>query len=210
VLLCVKIFIIRSILEEFMVLIVDNFDSFTYNLYHYFLILGEDTVVKSRSEITIEDIKKLKPDYIVLSPGPGNPKDANLPLEVIDVFKGQIPILGVCLGHQCIGHYFGAAVIEGKRPIHGMVYSINHDGKGVFAGLINPINVTRYHSLEISRDNLPSVLEVTAETVDGVIMGIRHKQFNIEGVQFHPEAVLTNNGMEMLKNFLRSKNNEIS
>jgi para-aminobenzoate synthetase component II len=191
-----------------MVLIVDNFDSFTYNLYHYFLILGENTLVKNRNEITIEEIKRLNPEYIVLSPGPGNPRDAKLPLEIIDVFKGEIPILGVCLGHQCIGYYFGANIIEGSRPVHGMVHSIKHDGKGVFRSLESPIVVTRYHSLVISRDNLPSTLEITSKTTDGVIMGIRHKEFNVEGVQFHPEAILTNRGMDMLKNFLRSKNNE--
>jgi len=191
-----------------MVLIIDNFDSFTYNLYHYFLILGEETLVKGRNEITIEEIKNLKPDYLVLSPGPGNPRAARLPLEIIDVFKGEIPILGVCLGHQCLGHYFGAKIIEGDRPVHGMVHSISHDGKGVYRGIENPTKVTRYHSLVISRENLPSALEVTSETIDGVIMGIRHKKYNIEGVQFHPEAILTNSGMDMLKNFLRSKNNE--
>lgn len=191
-----------------MVLIVDNFDSFTYNLYHYFLILGEETIVKGRDEITIEDIEEIKPDYIVLSPGPGNPREAKLPLQIIENFKGRIPILGVCLGHQCIGYYFGANIVEGNRPVHGKVHSINHNGMGVFKGLKNPLNVTRYHSLVISCDGLPTELEVTAETKDGEIMGIRHKKYNIEGVQFHPEAILTEAGLEMLKNFLRGNDNE--
>lgn len=191
-----------------MVLIIDNFDSFTYNLYHYFLILGEETIVKSRDEITIEEIKKLNPDYIVLSPGPGNPRDAKLPLEIIDSFKGIIPILGVCLGHQCIGHYFGANIIEGISPVHGKVHNISHQNKGLFRGIKNPLRVTRYHSLIISKKELPKELEITAETSEGEIMGIRHRKFNIEGVQFHPEAILTENGMDILKNFLRSKSDE--
>lgn len=185
-----------------MVLIVDNYDSFTYNLYHYFLILGEETIVKNRDEITIEEIRKLRPDYIVLSPGPGSPRDAKLPLEIIHCFKGEIPILGVCLGHQCIGYYFGANIIEGFRPVHGKVHLIEHDGKGIFNEIKSPLNVTRYHSLVISREKLPSELIVTSESRSGEIMGIRHIKYNIEGVQFHPEAILTEGGMEMLKNFL--------
>jgi para-aminobenzoate synthetase component II len=192
-----------------MILIIDNFDSFTYNLYHYFLIIGEETIVKNRDEITIEGIKALKPDYIVLSPGPGNPKAAKLPLEIIDCFKGQIPIFGVCLGHQCIGHYFGAKVVEGDSPVHGKVFEIKHDGKGVYEGLVNPIKVTRYHSLIVSRNDFPEELEITSEAEDGVIMGIRHKQYEIESVQFHPEAILTENGLEMLKNFLRRYSHEV-
>lgn len=191
-----------------MILIIDNFDSFTYNLYHYFLILGEDTIVKNRDDITIDDIKALNPNYIVLSPGPGNPIAAKLPLEIIDCFKGQIPILGVCLGHQCIGHYFGAKVVEGDNPVHGKVFAIKHDGKGVYESLVNPVKVTRYHSLVVSRNDFPEELEITSETEDGVIMGIRHKQYEIEGVQFHPEAILTENGLEMLKNFLRRYSHE--
>jgi para-aminobenzoate synthetase component II len=192
-----------------MVLIIDNFDSFTYNLYHYFLILGEETIVKNRDEIMIEDIKALKPNYIVLSPGPGNPTAAKLPLAIIDQFKGQIPILGVCLGHQCIGHYFGAKVVEGDKPVHGKVFDIAHDGRGVYEGLDNPIKVTRYHSLVISRNDFPKELEITSKTEDGVIMGIRHRKYDIEGVQFHPEAILTENGLSMLRNFLRRKTNEV-
>lgn len=191
-----------------MVLIIDNYDSFTYNLYHYFLILGEDTVVKNRDEVTLEEIEKMKPDYIILSPGPGSPEEATLPLRVIDKFKGRIPILGVCLGHQCIGHYFGGKVVKGKSPVHGKVHLIKHINKGVFQGLKNPINVTRYHSLVISKETLPYDLEITAETLTGEIMGVRHKKYNIQGVQFHPEAILTENGLDMLKNFLRSGKNE--
>ena len=191
-----------------MILMIDNFDSFTYNLYHYFLILGEETIVKNRDELTIEDIEVLKPNYIVLSPGPGKPEAAELPLAILDRFKGRIPIFGVCLGHQCIGHYFGAKVVEGESPVHGKVFKITHDGKGVYEGLNNPIEVTRYHSLVISKNDFPKELEITSETEDGVIMGIRHKQFGIEGVQFHPEAILTENGLEMLKNFLRRYSHE--
>ncbi|GFR34698.1 anthranilate synthase component II [Thermobrachium celere] len=191
-----------------MVLIIDNYDSFTYNLYHYFLILGEQTIVKSRGEITIDDIEKLKPDYIVLSPGPGRPDESILSLEILEKYKGRIPILGVCLGHQCIGHFFGAKVIKGKSPVHGKVHKIFHEGKGVFRGLKSPLNVTRYHSLVIDEKTLPDCLEVTARTVDGEIMGVRHKEFDIEGVQFHPEAILTENGLEMLQNFLRRSKND--
>lgn len=186
-----------------MVLIVDNYDSFTYNLQHYFIILGEETIVKGRDDITILDIEKMKPDYIVLSPGPGTPEEAKLPLEILDKFKGKIPILGVCLGHQCMGLYFGGSVVEGKEPVHGKVHSITHDNKGVFKDIKSPLNVTRYHSLSIARETLPKEMEITAETSDGVIMGIRHKEYRLEGVQFHPEAILTEHGIDMLKNFLR-------
>lgn len=191
-----------------MVLIVDNYDSFTYNLFHYFLILGQETIVKSRDEITLEDIDKLNPDYIVLSPGPGRPDESILSLEILEKYKGKIPILGVCLGHQCIGHYFGADVIKGKSPVHGKVHKINHENKGIFYGLKNPLNVTRYHSLVIDEKTLPECLEVTARTLDGDIMGVRHKEFNIEGVQFHPEAILTEHGLDMLQNFLRGTKND--
>lgn len=186
-----------------MVLIVDNYDSFTYNLFHYFLILGQETIVKSRDEITIDDVERLNPDYIVLSPGPGRPDESVLSLEILDRYKGKIPILGVCLGHQCIGHYFGANVIKGKSPVHGKVHKINHENKGMFYGLKNPLNVTRYHSLVIDEKTLPECLEVTARTLEGEIMGVRHKEFCIEGVQFHPEAILTEHGLDMLQNFLR-------
>lgn len=189
-----------------MVLIIDNYDSFTYNLKHYFIMLGEETIVKGRDEINLIDIERIKPNYIVLSPGPGTPEEARLPLKVLDRFKGEIPILGVCLGHQCIGHYFGGNVSEGKEPVHGKVHTINHNDKGVFKGLKNPLNVTRYHSLSISRETLPEELEITSETKDGVIMGVKHKKYRIEGVQFHPEAILTENGIDMLNNFLRGDN----
>lgn len=191
-----------------MVLIVDNYDSFTYNLYHYFLMLGEEVVVKGRDEITIEDIKKMNPDYIVLSPGPGTPEEAKLPLEILDKFKGKIPILGVCLGHQCIGHYFGANVTKGNSPVHGKVHKIKHSDKGVFRALKSPLNVTRYHSLVIDEGTLPKDLEVTARTEDGAIMGVKHKKYKIEGVQFHPEAILTEHGLDMLRNFLRGDKHE--
>lgn len=184
-----------------MVLIIDNYDSFTYNLYHYFLILGQETIVKSRDDIKIDDVEKIRPDYIVLSPGPGRPEESVLSLEILEKYKGIIPIFGVCLGHQCIGHFFGAEIKKGKSPVHGKVHKIIHQGMGVFEGLKNPLNVTRYHSLVIDEDTLPDCLEVTARTLDGDIMGIRHKDFNIEGVQFHPEAILTEHGLDMLHNF---------
>ncbi|MEG0371983.1 MAG: aminodeoxychorismate/anthranilate synthase component II, partial [Clostridium sp.] len=175
------------------------------NLQHYFIMLGEETIVKGRDDISILDIDNMNPDYIVLSPGPGTPEEAKLPLDILENFKGKIPILGVCLGHQCIGHYFNGNVTQGKEPVHGKVFPITHDNKGVFKGIKNPVNVTRYHSLAISPDTLPEVLEVTAKTADGVIMGVRHKKYRIEGVQFHPEAILTENGIDMLKNFLRGE-----
>ncbi|AKL94425.1 anthranilate synthase component II [Clostridium aceticum] len=181
---------------------IDNYDSFTYNLTQYLSSLKEEVVVYRNDCITIEDIEKLNPDIIVLSPGPCTPNEAGICIEVVNRFKGEIPILGICLGHQTIGQVFGGNVIKAIEPVHGKVHPIYHTDEGVFKGLNNPLNVTRYHSLVVDRESLPECFEITAETSEGEIMGIRHKHYRIEGVQFHPEAILTEMGMELLNNFL--------
>ncbi|AOY76310.1 anthranilate synthase component II [Clostridium formicaceticum] len=185
-----------------MILMIDNYDSFTYNLTQYLSSLKEKVVVYRNDCITIEDIEKLNPDIIVLSPGPCTPNEAGICMDVVNRFKGEIPILGICLGHQTIGQVFGGNVIKAMEPVHGKVHPIYHTDEGVFKGLNNPLNVTRYHSLVVDRESLPECFEITAETSEGEIMGIRHKQYKIEGVQFHPEAILTEMGMELLNNFL--------
>ncbi|MBP2026370.1 para-aminobenzoate synthetase component 2 [Acetoanaerobium pronyense] len=185
-----------------MILMIDNFDSFCYNIYQYIKELGEDIKVFRNDSITIDEIQELSPEMILISPGPSSPKEAGISMEAIEAFKGKIPILGVCLGHQAIGEVFGGKVVKAKRPVHGHVYPINHDKKGVYSGINSPLNVTRYHSLIIERDTLPSCLEITSETIDGEIMGVRHKTYLIEGVQFHPEAILTEKGHEIFQNFI--------
>lgn len=185
-----------------MFLMIDNYDSFVFNLLRYFKELNEDVKIKRNDKITIEEIKRLNPEGIIISPGPKAPKDMKECLNIIEEFKGKIPILGVCLGHQCIGYSFGSKIKKGDFPVHGKVSKITHDGKGIFKGIKNNINVTRYHSLVVDRNSLGEDLEITALSDDGVVMGIRHKRYNIEGVQFHPEAVLTEYGHEMLKNFI--------
>ena len=192
-----------------MILMIDNYDSFTYNLVQYLKCLNEDVLVYRNDEISLEEIEKLNPDMIVLSPGPCTPKEAGICRDVVSTFKGQFPILGICLGHQTIGDVFGSNIVRAKEPVHGKVHSIKHKGNGVFKNLPNPLKVTRYHSLVIERETLPNCLEITAETADGEIMGIRHKDYLIEGVQFHPEAILTERGMDILQNFLNEakKNN---
>lgn len=185
-----------------MILMIDNYDSFVYNLVQYFKELDEDIVVKRNDEITIDDIKTLNPEIIVLSPGPCSPNEAGICIEAVENFKGIIPILGICLGHQTIGQVFGGKIVKAIEPVHGKVHSITHDSKGVFTNLKNPLNVTRYHSLVVDRDSLPDDLEISAETKEGEIMGLRHKNYMIEGVQFHPEAVLTECGHELLQNFI--------
>lgn len=185
-----------------MILMIDNYDSFVYNLVQYIEELGETVVVKRNNEIKIRDIEELNPEVIVLSPGPCSPKEAGICIDIVEYFKGKKPILGICLGHQTIGHVFGGDIIKAQQPVHGKVYSINHINKGVFSGLKNPLNVTRYHSLIIDSNTVPKELEVTATTDKGEIMGIRHKDYLIEGVQFHPEAILSECGHEMLKNFI--------
>lgn len=185
-----------------MILMIDNYDSFVYNLVQFLGELGEDILVKRNDEITIRDIEKIDPEIIVLSPGPCSPKEAGICIEVVNHFKGKKPILGICLGHQIIGHAFGGGIIKAKEPVHGKVHSINHTNEGVFRNLNNPLNVTRYHSLIIDESTLPGELEVTAKTKDGEIMGIRSKSYHIEGVQFHPEAILSEQGHDILKNFI--------
>ena len=185
-----------------MLLMIDNYDSFTYNIVQYFGELGEDVRTYRNDEITIEEIEALNPDRICISPGPKAPAQAGISVEVLRHFAGRKPILGVCLGHQAIGEAFGGKVIRAKQVMHGKTSAIAHTGEGVFAGLPSPFTVIRYHSLAIERASLPACLEVTAWTDDGEIMGVRHKDFDIEGVQFHPESILSEHGHALLKNFL--------
>ncbi|WP_350343071.1 aminodeoxychorismate/anthranilate synthase component II [Proteinivorax tanatarense] len=186
-----------------MILMIDNYDSFTYNLIQYLSCLNEEVEVYRNDKISIEQIEKKNPDIIVLSPGPCTPNEAGICKDVVKEFKGEIPILGICLGHQTIGQVFGGEVVRANEPIHGKVYEINHLNKGVFKGLKNPLKVTRYHSLILDSNSLPGCLEVTAQTATGEIMGIKHTEYMIEGVQFHPEAILTEMGMELLENFVK-------
>ena len=185
-----------------MLLVIDNYDSFTYNLVQYFGELGADPLVKRNDEITPDEIAALKPARIVISPGPCTPNEAGISNEVIRRFGPTVPLLGVCLGHQCIGHVFGGDVVRAGRLMHGKTSPILHHGTGVFAGLPNPFDATRYHSLLVKRDTFPAALEITAETAEGEIMGLRHREFPIHGVQFHPESILTLEGKRLLQNFL--------
>jgi anthranilate synthase component 2 len=185
-----------------MLLMIDNYDSFTYNIVQYFGELGEDVRTVRNDEITIGDIADLKPDRICISPGPKSPADAGVSVEVLQQFKGKLPILGVCLGHQAIGAAFGGNVVRARQVMHGKTSLVAHTGVGVFKGLPSPFTVIRYHSLAIERASLPACLEVTAWTDDGEIMGVRHKDYDIEGVQFHPESILSEHGHALLKNFL--------
>ena len=185
-----------------MLLMIDNYDSFTYNIVQYFGELGEDVRTVRNDEISLNDINELKPDRICISPGPKSPADAGVSVDVLKQFAGKLPILGVCLGHQAIGAAFGGKVIRAKEVMHGKTSLIAHTGEGVFKGLPSPFTVIRYHSLAIERASLPDCLEVTAWTDDGEIMGVRHKEFDIEGVQFHPESILSEHGHALLKNFL--------
>ena len=188
-----------------MLLMIDNYDSFTYNLVQYLGELGEDVRVFRNDEITLEEIALLAPRAIVISPGPCTPKEAGISVPLIERFAGTLPILGVCLGHQAIGQAFGGRIVHAKRVMHGKTSPIHHEGKGVFAGLSNPLTATRYHSLVIERESLPSSLEITAWTDDGEIMGVRHRSHAVEGVQFHPESILTEAGHDLLRNFLRQQ-----
>ncbi|MGL4767070.1 MAG: anthranilate synthase component II [Formosimonas sp.] len=184
------------------VFMIDNYDSFTYNLVQYFGELGARVTVRRNDDITLADIEAAQPTHLCLSPGPCTPTEAGICLAAIDYFKGKLPILGVCLGHQAIGQAFGGHVVRAARPMHGKVDALHHHGTGVFAGLPSPFNVTRYHSLVIEQASLPAELEVTAWTNDHEIMGVRHKTFNIEGVQFHPESILSEHGHALLRRFL--------
>lgn len=185
-----------------MILMIDNYDSFVYNLVQYLGELGEDIRVFRNDKITIAQIEDLRPDHIIISPGPCTPNEAGISLALIQHFKGKIPILGVCLGHQAIGQAFGGEVVRAPRLMHGKTSQVYHDGKGVFAGLKSPLTATRYHSLIVKKETLPDCFEISAETDVGEIMGIRHKAYAIEGVQFHPESILTEAGHAMLENFL--------
>ena len=185
-----------------MILVIDNYDSFTYNLVQYLGELGEELVVRRNDEVTLGEIETNLPSRILISPGPGRPEDAGISLELISHFAGCVPILGVCLGHQAIGQVFGGRVVRASTVVHGKASEISHDGKSIFNGLDSPFKAGRYHSLVVERESLPACLEVSAETSDGVIMGLRHREKRIEGVQFHPESILTPEGKRLLKNFL--------
>jgi anthranilate synthase component 2 len=184
------------------VLVIDNYDSFTYNLVQYLGELGADPIVHRHDVLGIDELVALEPDAVLISPGPGNPDDAGVSNEAIRRVAGVRPILGVCLGHQCIGQVFAGRIVRAPHVMHGKTSLIRHDGEGVFAGLPNPFEATRYHSLVVERDSLPAELVVSAETDDGTIMGLRHRDLPIEGVQFHPESVLTAVGHDLLRNFL--------
>ncbi|MFE6170340.1 aminodeoxychorismate/anthranilate synthase component II [Viridibacillus arvi] len=185
-----------------MILMIDNYDSFTYNLVQYFGEFGQELIVKRNDELTMQEIEKLSPAMIVISPGPCSPNEAGRSLEIIAHFAGSIPIFGVCLGHQSIAQVFGGKVIRAERLMHGKTSPVQHDSKGVNRGLPNPFQATRYHSLIVERETLPDCLEITSSTAEGEIMGIRHKDYPIEGVQYHPESIMTEDGKKILKNFI--------
>lgn len=185
-----------------MLLLVDNYDSFTYNLYQYLSELGAEVVTRRNDDITVEAVETLAPTQIVISPGPCTPHEAGASNAIIERLGPRIPVLGVCLGHQCIGEVFGGRVVRAPEPVHGKTAQIHHNGAGVFRGLPAPFEAIRYHSLIVDRDTLPDALEITAETADGLIMGLRHREYPIVGVQFHPESILTSAGKDLLRNFL--------
>lgn len=185
-----------------MILLVDNYDSFTYNLFQYLRALGEDVMVRRNDAVSVGDVESLRPSLIVISPGPGNPGDTGVCREILDTYYEAIPIFGICLGMQTIAARFGANVVPALEPVHGKVRDVTHDGKGVFGGLPNPLRVTRYHSLVVEESSLPECLEVSARSHEGEIMGIRHKEYPVFGVQFHPEAYLTEEGLSLLRNAL--------
>ncbi|MBI2066659.1 MAG: aminodeoxychorismate/anthranilate synthase component II [Deltaproteobacteria bacterium] len=188
-----------------MLLVIDNYDSFTYNLVQYFLELGEEVKVFRNDEIGIEEIRVLKPGHLVISPGPCTPNEAGISLAAVKEFSGKIPLLGVCLGHQSIGQAFGGKIVRAKKVMHGKTSMIHHDGKTLFQNISNPFEATRYHSLVIERKSLPDCLKITAWTEEGEIMGVRHEKLFVEGVQFHPESILTIEGKKLLKNFLEMR-----
>lgn len=185
-----------------MILMIDNFDSFTYNLVQYFLELGEEVKVVRNNEITVDDIATIAPDCIVISPGPKCPSKAGISIETIKKYTGKVPILGVCLGHQSMGEAYGGKIVKAKKLMHGKTSMIKHDGKGIYKGIENPMQAIRYHSLAIDESTLPDCLEVTARAEDGEIMGIRHKEHLVVGMQYHPESILSPSGMQLLKNFI--------
>ncbi len=185
-----------------MILLIDNYDSFVYNLLHYLSELGKEVVVRRNDALSVKDIIAMKPEAIVISPGPGTPEESGICLDLIAQAAGRIPLLGVCLGHQAIGQAFGGKVVRADKPMHGKVSAIYHQGKSVFKRLPSPFNATRYHSLIVEKSSLPDCLEITAETGDGIIMGLQHKQFNLHGVQFHPESIASEHGHALLRNFV--------
>jgi anthranilate synthase/aminodeoxychorismate synthase-like glutamine amidotransferase len=184
------------------VLVIDNYDSFVYNLVQYLGELGTEPLVHRNDELGIGELVALAPDAVLISPGPGTPDDSGVSMEVIRAFAGKVPVLGVCLGHQCIGQLYGGEVVRAPQVMHGKTSLIHHRDVGVFRGLPEPLEATRYHSLVVDRATLPGVLEITAETDDGIIMGLRHRELGVEGVQFHPESILTVGGLDLLRNFL--------
>ena len=185
-----------------MILMIDNYDSFTYNLVQYLGILGEIIEVRRNDKVSLDEIDSMQPSRIVISPGPGTPHSAGIIIPIIQQFHSKVPILGVCLGHQAVGAAFEGRVVHATRLMHGKTSEINHDGRGLFQGLPDPFTATRYHSLAVERESLPDCLEVSAVAGDGEIMGLRHRQYPVEGIQFHPESILTTEGMNILKNFL--------
>jgi anthranilate synthase component II len=185
-----------------LILLIDNYDSFTYNVYQLMSILGADVEVRRNDEISLDDVREMRPQGVVVSPGPGDPGEAGISCDVLRELGGEVPILGVCLGHQCVGAAFGGSIVRAPELMHGKTSQVYHHNEGVFDGLPSPFSAVRYHSLSVERDSLPACLEITAETGDGVIMGLRHRELPIEGVQFHPESVLTLEGPKLLKNFL--------
>ena len=186
-----------------MLLVIDNYDSFTYNLVQYLGELGETVEVRRNNKVTLDEIEQLRPDRIVISPGPGTPDDAGITLDTIQRFSGRVPLLGVCLGHQAIGQAFGGKVVRASELMHGKASEVSHDGKTIFAGLTAPFQAGRYHSLIVEKQSLPSSLQISAQTKDEIIMGLRHRELKVEGVQFHPESILTPEGKQLLANFLK-------
>ncbi|MEN2768307.1 anthranilate synthase component II [Ornithinibacillus xuwenensis] len=193
-----------------MILVIDNYDSFTFNLVQYIYQLDKEVTVKRHDELTIEEIRSLNPSHILISPGPGNPDTAGICLEVVEHFYQEIPILGVCLGHQIIAQAFGGRIIKSKAPTHGKLSSIDHDGEGIFTDLPNPLGITRYHSLMVDPEHLPNCLEVSARTESGDIAALRHKTFPVEGIQGHPESILSESGLQLLANFFSIKKEYVS
>jgi anthranilate synthase/aminodeoxychorismate synthase-like glutamine amidotransferase len=191
------------------VLVIDNYDSFVYNLVQYLGELGADPIVHRHDAITLDEARALEPDAVLVSPGPGRPEDAGLSNDAILGFAGVVPVFGVCLGLQCIGQLYGGDVVRAPQIMHGKTSLVRHNDTGVFAGLPNPLEATRYHSLVVDRDSVPDVLEITAWTDDGIVMGLRHKELDVEGVQFHPESILTSAGHDLLANFLRRAGHEV-
>ncbi|MBL06986.1 MAG: anthranilate/aminodeoxychorismate synthase component II [Chloroflexi bacterium] len=188
-----------------MIVLLDNYDSFTYNLFQYISELGEEVVVLRNNETSISEIENYSPSHLVISPGPSNPENAGISNDSIQHFSKKIPVLGVCLGHQCLGNTYGANIIQAEEIMHGKISKITHDGKGLFDGVPNPFKAVRYHSLIIDEDSLPNNFEITARSESGIIQGIRHKSLSLEGVQFHPESIETEHGKKILNNFLKMK-----